>query len=171
LKPILSFLAIFFLADCGAILGPHYNDTLRYVPPHESSARLDPIVTQVIPQYSSRRPHHDLQFAYNSNKDWEIMRHPDTGVIIRRRLSVIFGYRCAGADIGCGENRECGVEMLQVSEEYMGGAEQWGEPLVGEYQSPNTAMGYGAYSRYESCAAVDKLKEQSRGATGVWTKE
>jgi hypothetical protein len=171
LKRVVSALALFLLTGCSAILGPHYNDTLRYVPPHESSARLDPIVTQVIPQFSSVRPHQDLQFAYNSNKDWEVMRHPDTGVILRRRLSVIFGYRCAGNDIGCSGTTECGVEMLQVSEEYLGGADRWGEPLIGEYQSPNTAMGYGAYLRYETCADVDKLKEQSRGVAGMWTKD
>ena len=116
------------------------------------------------------RPRQDLQVAYNSSREWDVMRYPGTGVVLRRRLPVIFGYRCAGDDIGCRGGRTCGVEMLQVDEEYLGETDRWSEPHIHEYQTP-TALGYGAYSRYETCADVDQLRDKSRGLTGAWTKD
>jgi hypothetical protein len=133
----------------------------------KSNPKIDPIVLQVVPTYPSIRPGQKVIFAYNTQNEWSVIRNPATGAILRRRVGILFAFRCEAQDVGCRTAGDCGAELLPADEENLGG-DRWEEPHLHNYMGD---YGPVAYARYETCGDVEKAKSMVRGKPGVWMSE
>jgi hypothetical protein len=133
----------------------------------QSNPRIDPIVLKMAPTLPSIRPNQKPIFAYNTQDQWQVIRNPQTGVILRRRVTIVFAFQCLEAGADCHSAGDCGSEILPADEENLGG-DRWDEPHLQTFQGNYGPVGY---SRYETCADVEKAKSMFRGKPGVWMGE